>query len=115
MDDVPRISYGCDVGLDNRQAIDQMHHLFDYGITGTGIAGTLGHSERSICGHVLSHENHIYMPALSINMMKELFESIMKKESKLNFCPVCVEIFHAITKGLYNLKGFKCGSEEPKQ
>ena len=98
MTEIDRISYGCYLSFEKQTITDQIHHFFDYGVTGMGMGGITGHSEKSVCGKVPAHENHIYIQALPIEMAKDLLDASRGEDCNINFCPTCIEIFHTFTE-----------------
>ena len=85
-----RISYGCCYNASSNPDLkNQIHHIWDSGLTGAGIAGR-GHSEHSLCGHAPAYDNHLYVLDMPISMAKDFLSPVVLEDQPVKFCMECL-------------------------
>lgn len=92
-----RISYGCHKAYRDTQLKDQIHHIWDSGLTGAGIAPK-GHSQYSLCGLIPVHENYLYMLDTPLSMAKDFLSPIVIDELPMKFCQECLDKLYKYIK-----------------
>ena len=85
-----RISYGYYRASSNTQIKDKIHHIWDSGLTGAGMAPK-GHSEYSLCGQVPVYENHLYILDMPMSMAKDFLSPVVLEDQPVKFCQECLD------------------------